>query len=130
MKRNNSSLEGIFDEDILRERTELLTEYNQNLARAKFLVSRLAKLKQELRRRRGKQERPFVSDHAIVRYLERIEGLDIEAVRDFILTSIPISEEISEHNSIKTKDFIIKMSKDRKAITTVLTEDMLDEGTN
>lgn len=116
------------DEDILRERQELLSEYNRNLAQSSIISKRMARLKQELRVRRGKQEKPFVSDHAVIRYLERVEGLDIESIRSFLLDKTPIDAEVNEHNSIILNDFVLKLSKDRKAITTVITKDMLDEG--
>lgn len=123
-----SDLSTLSDEDILRERGDLLVVYNKNLAHAKSMVSRLARLKEELNRRRNKQEKPYVTDHAVVRYLERVEGLDIEAVREFLLNHIPIDAEINEHNSLILKNFILKMSKDGKAVTTVITKEMMDEG--
>lgn len=33
-----------------------------------------------------KGERPSVTDHAVLRYLERVMGVDVEAIRDGLLT--------------------------------------------
>jgi hypothetical protein len=116
------------DEDLLRERTELLKEYVDISNRHKTISSRLAQIKSELAFRRKTRDKPFITDHAVIRYLERIHGLDIEAVRSSIETRIPVNPEVLDSNSVKIDNFVVKLSADRRAVTTVLTEDMLDEG--
>ena len=53
-------------------------------------AARLAEVEAELKRRRLPQAEPTVSDHALIRYLERVYSLDIDAIRRKILSDITI----------------------------------------
>ncbi|MBL4766301.1 MAG: hypothetical protein JKY94_01010 [Rhodobacteraceae bacterium] len=48
----------------------------------------------------------FVSDHAVLRYLERIKGVDIDAVREAILTdSVKVVATVGR-GRVKTEKFV------------------------
>jgi chromosome segregation ATPase len=47
--------------------------------------SQLSRLDNEIANFKKKQEKPIVTEHAILRYLERVVGLDIEAHKNVIL---------------------------------------------
>ena len=40
-------------------------------------------------------DRPIVSDHAVLRYLERVHGVDVEAIRDAIAVATSAGRETS-----------------------------------
>lgn len=55
-----------------------------------------------------------VTDHAIVRYMERILGLDLNEIREAI---IPSGKLPFKNGNYKTKDGFIVLIQNKKAIT-------------
>jgi len=47
---------------------------------------KLASIKEEIRNLEQKNITPVVSEHAVIRYLERVKGLNIELIKQEILT--------------------------------------------
>lgn len=65
--------------------------------------------------RRGNIE---VSDHAVVRYLERVDGINIEEIRDKIVDSIPCvdhTEDLKDMRVLKSNHSIVV--KDNVVVT-------------
>jgi hypothetical protein len=79
-------------ERLLGEKAALVLE-QERLAEAGYIYAEeLADIERQLAevnvklKEFGKADDPVVSDHAIVRYLERVQGIDIQAIRDTLLT--------------------------------------------
>lgn len=53
-------------------------------------------IRAKLKKIRGEQKTIQVSDHAIVRYLERVTGMDVEALRKEMIAQIPDNYQFSE----------------------------------
>ena len=69
-----------------------------------------------------------LTDHALVRYLERVKGFDLDAFRKEILTpdTIEIIKSGKECKTIKRKGFELKIEK--RVIKTVITTHMRTKG--
>lgn len=61
---------------------------------------------------------PAVSDHALIRYLERVHGIDMDACRDAILTPDAVSAIKAGAHTIKVNG--IKFAVRNGVVTTVL----------
>lgn len=72
------------------------TEQERDEIRKKLSVSET-----ELRNLHSPDGEPVVSEHAVLRYLERVQGLDIEAIKDEILAGR--REQIRKLNSCNIK---------------------------
>ena len=76
--------------EIRREIGKLVKEEELLKLEVTVTHSRLKKLKQKLHDLKSEAKRIAadidVSDHAVLRYLERVKGLDIEGIKDEILT--------------------------------------------
>lgn len=90
---------------------------------------RHAELKEE-RLRRGQRERS-VSDHAVVRYLERHEGLDIEAVREELraIADASTPAKDGEHHWHEESQLILILGEAGQIIT-VLAPEQLEKWSN
>ncbi len=68
-------------------RTEMQERLKEPLQRQEKLSVELAGIRLELSERRNRDAMtPTVTDHALLRYIERVHGVDIEAIRSAILT--------------------------------------------
>jgi hypothetical protein len=67
---------------------------------------------------------PTVSDHALVRYLERVHGLNFEPIRKRILTDQVLSAIDGGAHHVLTGTFIVALNG--KTVVTILTNDMVD----
>lgn len=64
---------------------------------------------------------PFVSDHAILRYLERAHGLDIEAVRNHIAGRCTTGAELGALTVIvESVKFVLVAAGTDTVVTTVV----------
>lgn len=124
--RNLPNLEGMTDEAILTERETLAKEFQFYSKQANEVANRLNKIRHILRiRRLNRDGRPLVSDHALLRYLQRVRGMDIEGMRDELQTMLP---RIGKGKNWKQIDCIEKdgarfyLSQDKRCITTVITD--------
>lgn len=79
--------------EIVKKRlSEAGKEYQEKLNRKKSVDAAIESLEQE--------DVVTISDHAILRYLERVEGIDIETIREKLLTSsaIDIYHKLDNNN--------------------------------
>lgn len=97
---------------------ELLTKHSQqdslreNLAQLDREIARLQSEKQLLENRASAlREKPTVSDHALLRYLERKYDFDSAAVRREILTPEVLSAIKAGASGIKSHDGTFKISE-------------------
>lgn len=87
-------------------------KYDQSTAICRSLKARIAALETQ-----GAEKEPVVSEHALLRYLERVEGVDLDAIRQKILgdgTAASIS--FARTGRIKKKDLTL-VFKDRVVVT-------------
>lgn len=68
------------------EREKLLLEKQQAGYLMKKKFEELGAIKFELKQLTGEEDEVKISDHALARYMERIEGMDLDALRGKILT--------------------------------------------
>lgn len=61
---------------------------------------------------------PYVSDHAILRYLERVKGVDIEAIRAELTSPIIVTAMEQGCNTVLRHDCRLKLKGD--TVVTVL----------
>jgi uncharacterized protein YlxW (UPF0749 family) len=92
-------------------------------AQKQLLVNRLmtlqkdiTKVNSEIEEAKKLAKEPSVSDHAVVRYLERAMGFDIDAVRDAILTDLVKSAMAAGVVSV-TQDGVKLVIRDNRVIT-------------
>ncbi len=55
--------------------------------RASALRDRIASLRREIEQRRTPRAEPTVTDHALLRYIERVHGIDMDTLRRHVLSS-------------------------------------------
>ena len=105
------------DKELLEYRAGLTGEYQRHSSAASRIAQTLAKIKDDLKRRRNASDKPFVSDHAVLRYLERVHGLPVEEIRNGILQNLPKRdrEGIFEKDGVR---FIL--SKDKQCVATIV----------
>lgn len=73
-------------------RTEMQERLRVPLQRQEALAADLALIRLELEDRRKRDAMvPTVTDHALLRYIERVHGVDIEAIRAAILTPVVVT---------------------------------------
>lgn len=65
----------------------------------------------------GEEAEPVVSEHALLRYLERVKGIDLDAVRDEILDGRRSSIRQLGSCKFKTGDGLTIVVKDRVVVT-------------
>jgi len=93
-----------------------LTDINATRRRK---AATLSEVQAELtRRKEDARFRPSISDHAILRYLERIGGVDVEGLRTKLLTPELQSAMRSQANKY-TCDGITYMLRDNTVVTIV-----------
>lgn len=86
-------------------------------------VSKLQRVEQDLKRISHESKEPVVSEHAIIRYLERVKKIDIEQIKREILTD-DIKKYIEKLNSGKfpEKNFMAVVRK--KIVITIIPKDI------
>lgn len=108
--------------DAVQKRQRDLSEIRNSLARIKTELA----LRRDGRRKRGE---PGISDHAVVRYLERHRSVDIEAIRneirDIALRSKFDRDQKASGELLVDEQTGVRMiySGERNAIATVLLND-------
>lgn len=84
------------------------------------IVDKLKHVESKIEDIKNAQLEIVVSDHAIIRYLERVENLDIEAIKKKIATD-KVSELINKlGNGVFPVNDVFKITVNKKVITTVL----------
>ncbi|QBF31519.1 hypothetical protein [Thalassococcus sp. S3] len=65
-----------------------------------------------------KPSRFRITDHAVIRYLERVEGMDLDAVRAKISAAVALAEDHPAACGVVSDGFTYKLKGD--AVTTVM----------
>lgn len=80
-------IQAMGDDELRNMRNEIGRELNQQAKLMNEIRTRLDAVKSEIERRRtGTSIGVQISDHAVVRYLERYKGLDMAAIREEIVS--------------------------------------------
>lgn len=88
--RPDSRIDALSNESLVALRTDLGARINVAVTEQRVLRAEIARITGVLR---GRAEPPFkVSDHAVVRWLERVQGFDIEAVRAEIVARVAAAQ--------------------------------------
>ena len=66
-----------------------------------------------IRRSQAKSGPPIVSDHAVVRYLERVKGMDIAALREEICDDLALAAMDVGATTIKTDRAVLTIKEGR-----------------
>lgn len=109
--------------DIEAIKSEMAVRLKNVQGEAEWLRSRIANIDAELARREAADAVvPTVSDHALLRYIERVCGVDIEALKDELLTDAVVLAIKSGATGVKTPHgtMVIKGS----TVVTFKTDDM------
>lgn len=102
--------------------------------RSKAIQSELSKREAQSKKaaRRGDKKPTIVTDHAIVRYLERKQGLDVDAIVSEIRSNISDGESFM-NGTIVMHDGMMYVRRspgsNDEAVSTIMPEDYLDEDT-
>lgn len=98
------------------------------LSNAANMKTALVEMEQEIIRRRAPRPEPTVTDHALLRYIERVCEIDIEALREHILTPTVRQAIQSGATAVKTAEFMAVVKGN--AITTITTPEVHPERKN
>jgi len=106
--------------------TQLKTKLNGLLVTKKDLdkdisttTRQLQNSEQELRKLQNESVEPIVSEHAIIRYLERVQKIDIEQIKKEILTDkIKALIDALRSGRFSEKNFIVQVKN--RVVTTIL----------
>lgn len=129
------SLATISDDDLLNLQKELGRELSQQATVLNEIRSRMEAAKLERKRRESVTSVGIhISEHAVVRYLERVKGMDIAAVREEIasLAMLNAKEGSSDRyarRSCADTNIVLGLNEVDGTVTTVFTDDeseMLD----
>lgn len=101
----------------------LLNEATRNLYRVNHERAALTVYRQALRReaddRKLNPSVVRVTDHAIVRYLERIEHVDVEAIKARIIEMVAGAEDDGRGNRLTADGILIAFDEPHGVVTTV-----------
>jgi hypothetical protein len=101
----------------------LLSETQTALA---DLQARFGLIRAELARRLRPSPEPRISDHALMRYIERVYGLDIEAIRTEVMSDSIVAALKTGASAVTVKG--VKMLVKDGVIVTVVTDEMRNAG--
>jgi hypothetical protein len=89
--------------DIEATKAEMAARLGGVEAEAQRIRSRLGQIDTELRRREAHDAMvPTISDHALLRYIERIHGVDVEAMKTALLTETVVLAIKSGATAVKS----------------------------
>ncbi len=89
--------------DIEATKAEMAARLGGVEAEAQRIRSRLGQIDTELRRREAHDAMvPTISDHALLRYIERIHGVDVEAMKAALLTETVVLAIKSGATAVKS----------------------------
>ena len=83
------------------------------------LVNEKNSLQNKLRHLLNKKEIIEISDHAVVRYLERIEGVDLSYIRDCILTDefMRVFKQLSDSGEFPSGTGFVVVVRNNRVVT-------------
>lgn len=107
-------------DELQAELAKLKSEKYQIKNKTQSVIDQLKNTENKIEELRLSQTEIIISDHAIVRYLERVEGIDMEDVKKKIATE-KVTELINKlGNGIFPVNDVFKITVNKKVITTVL----------
>lgn len=122
-------LDDMSDDELVAERAELGRQMKQLGSRVAAMHGRLGSINAALKRRRAADSDRFeITDHAVLRFLERAKGLDVAAVRAEIVTLLQRAIGVKhEHGkgALRNGDLVF-LVKDRRVQTMYRTDEMPD----
>lgn len=102
------------------ELVKLKSEKSNLKSKTQDTIDTLKELAEKIDLAERTQKEIFITDHAILRYLERVEGMDIDAIRKKITTE-QVSKLIHQlGNGVFPVNDVFKITVNDKKITTVL----------
>lgn len=106
LKRLNTELKQLkkFEQDLIDKRKVLQNDVNNNVSKCKTLRKSINEKEKEIKKI-STSKKTIVSEHAILRYLERVCGMDIENVKTLIL-----NEEFKTLKSLTNGDGAININ--------------------
>lgn len=94
---------GVVTADIGSIKAEMAARLGSVEGEAQRIRSRLGQIETELRRREVHDAMvPTISDHAMLRYIERIRGIDVEAMKASLLTETVVLAIKSGATAVKS----------------------------
>lgn len=81
-------------------------------------TSELKEITREITNRQRPSIKPVVTDHAIIRYLERVEGIDIQGIRNEILSDI--TKQAIKAGALEVVTSKYRVGIKGNAVTTIL----------
>jgi hypothetical protein len=120
---------GLSDDDLRNMEKELGRELNQRISKANEIRTRFDIVRNEQERRRASATNGLlISDHAILRYLERYKGVDIQAIREEIAAMAtraklpsPSPQMYSKHKDPET-NITLAINEATNTVTTVFND--------
>lgn len=88
-KDQRNRLEDMDNQELMSLRITLNTELTVVKRQQGTIISRITQISNELRKRKSPGDNVDVSEHAVVRYLERVTGINVKEVRRKIRDAIP-----------------------------------------
>ena len=126
-----AALKGLTMERLINMRFEVGRELNRQMTHANDLRIRLDAVRSEISEREETWDGYRITDHAVVRYLERHKGLDIAAVRTEIADMVKASKGIDLQDGRPDRGVVrhgnlafgVDPREDSAAVTTVFHEE-------
>jgi len=115
-------------DDLIAERASIGDQTKQLGARIASMNGRMGAINKELQRRQRNSDNPEITDHAVLRYLERARGLDVAAIRAEMAALIAsATHEKRDHGkgALRNGDLLF-LRRDRR-IQTVFRVDEIEE---
>lgn len=126
-RRIMRAIKALPDADLLQLLEANRVEIEPIALRVNRLKAQGDAIRKELGYRRFKAQGYSVSDHAIVRYLERRMGVDVQAVREEIVEMVKRANGDGRRRFKDGEtDIVFAVDEDQKVITTILTPLELD----
>lgn len=103
-------------EELVALRRDLLNVRKGHLREGDRLMAEVRRI--DVERREAERENVAVSDHAVIRWLERVRGVDTRAVRDEIIAHINEFDRVGDGHIVEGNGVRVCMAENR--VTTVL----------
>lgn len=112
---------------VIELRMQYETQLSAPLAAVQKAKSMIGGYEAELARREAQDNQvPTVSDHALLRYMERVYDIDVDACKSAILTDNVVTAIKAGASAVKTPDYILVIRG--ATIVTVLAPEMRVKG--
>lgn len=107
-------------DELQSELAELKSQKSMIKSKSQSVIDKLKDVEKNIEELRLSQTEIIVSDHAVVRYLERVMGMSIDSIKKKIVTE-KVNELINKlGNGVFPVDDVFKITVNNKVVTTVL----------